>query len=118
MKKKGQCKEHGLYHVYRVPTMQTDGRQRKSSVILKLQSLLQRCNYMENLTRTVGKRPPHHGIIRKGSIGALIEKGHESWSLVHHEGPPPIGQIFTRALKPSQPLHEDPPHRPVHLVCT
>jgi hypothetical protein len=28
------------------------------------------------------------------SIKAPTEKGHESWSPVQHEGPPPIGQIL------------------------
>jgi hypothetical protein len=37
---------------------------------------------------------------------------------MQHEGPPLMGQIFTRALSPLSPYTRIHPHRSVHLVCT
>jgi hypothetical protein len=47
-----------------------------------------------------GKDRPHGIILRRSSIRAPAEKGHENWLPVQHEGPPPIGQTMeTRGLK-------------------
>jgi hypothetical protein len=52
----------------------------------------------------IGNFHRRHGIIlRRSSIGAPTEKGHESWPTVRYKGPPPIGRIFTRALSPHSP---------------
>jgi hypothetical protein len=69
-------------------------------------------------TRSVGERPPPRYYIKK-KLNRSPDR-ERSRKLVPRatEGPPPIGQIFTRALSSPSPYTRIRPHRSVHLVCT